>query len=350
MRTQSCVNAYKGGRTPPKRDRTRSNDESAKQSRERLEARLKTAREELARLDQELTALGFDSSGLPLQGAQGRYEEDNLALNDESATAITLWAHDITAQPGETYRYALRVRVTNPLFGKAAQVPAEQVEATTSPVLTSEPSDWSDPIAVPMQTVYFVTSGSDGGALGGIGDRTSATIEVYRFYYGFWRMAELSLAPGEPVQAELEMPEGLQTFTVGTDAAKGAATVTGQESVSSMLDFTSDTVLLDVAVAEAGGGQRWVNVFLATGGEVEVRDPSLDEGSDERLRYSESARHGAAGVLGKPGYRPGQPAEGGSSKRGGRGAPSSSDRRDERERDGRDERPEQPSMPGTIPT
>ncbi|MCA9293975.1 MAG: hypothetical protein KDA20_09190 [Phycisphaerales bacterium] len=329
-----------GGARKPSRDRSRTSEDN-KQSKERLEARLNTAREELARLDQELADLGFDPAGLPLQGAQGQFEEDNLALNDETASTITLWGHDITAQPGETYRYALRVQVTNPLFGKADQVPAAQAAQTTAPVLTSEPTNWSPPINVPRQSMYFVTSGSDGGGLASIGDRTTATIEVFRFYYGYWRMAELSLAPGEPVEARLELPDTLRTFTLETDTAKEMTVVTGQEPSPRALDFQSDTQLLDVAVAEAGGGERWVNVFLATDGEVVVRDPATDEDSDDRLQYAESARHGAVGTLGEPKYQPGGASVGSSSRSGQRDRQPPN--RDERRRD---ERPTGPTPTG----
>ncbi len=304
-----------GGRSGGRRNTTKNTQRSQaareKEIREQLEIRLKDKQEELTQVDAQLEELGFGPAGLPLGGEDETFQELSLALIDDAEDApseITLWAHDLTAREGETYRYALSVRVTNPLFGKAEQVPAEQVSQASTATLVSAPTDWSSPIEVPTQTMYFVTSGRDANAVGGLGSKTSADVEVFRFFYGYWRMEALTISPGESLATAIELPDTLVTYTLVMKDGAEMPIVEGSEPMPVTLSFESDTVLLDVAVtgtAKTQNDQRRTNVFLSEGdGRVVVREPRTDEDADDRLRYSESAQHGTAGVVAEPVYTP----------------------------------------------
>ncbi|MFI4917334.1 MAG: hypothetical protein ACIAS6_12615 [Phycisphaerales bacterium JB060] len=169
---------------------------------EQIEARI-------ADLDAQIRALGYDpQTGQPIAVAGFTDETvDERLLEDDNAR---LWAHDVTAQPGKTYRYRTRLAVNNPMFGREPVLIEEQRPLAASPVLFSEPSAWSNPVVVAPKTAFFLASASDGrgGALGP--NEPSASIEVFTFYYGYYRRSTLTLRPGEMVATEADMPDDLR--------------------------------------------------------------------------------------------------------------------------------------------
>lgn len=80
----------------------------------------------------------------------------------------------------------MRVVVNNPLFAKEQFLSDAQKPAAASPTTEGEWSGWSSPISVERDRHFFVVSGSENDALGN-GPR--AAVEVYQFYYGYWRRA-----------------------------------------------------------------------------------------------------------------------------------------------------------------
>ena len=73
---------------------------------------------------------------------------------------ITLWAHDVTARPGATYRYRVVVTLLNPLFNRDSQLNDEQREAYADRLgLESQTSDWIE-VAVPPARRFFLVSAS----------------------------------------------------------------------------------------------------------------------------------------------------------------------------------------------
>jgi hypothetical protein len=63
---------------------------------------------------------------------------------------------------------------------------------------------------VAPRTAFFLTSASEGrgGALGP--SEPSASVEVYTFYYGYYRRSTVTLRPGDMVVAEADMPDDLR--------------------------------------------------------------------------------------------------------------------------------------------
>jgi len=91
-------------------------------------------------------------------------------------TYATVWAHDLSVRPGETYQYRMRVSIFNPVYGQGNCEPREDRWA-----LALE-GEWGKPSAevhVPkLVHFYFV---------GTFGDR--ANLELHRWMHGQWVIA-----------------------------------------------------------------------------------------------------------------------------------------------------------------
>lgn len=174
--------------------------------------------------EQEMIELGYDpETGAPIEAAGfADTTVDRRLLEDSQAR---LWAHDATAQPGKTYRYRTRLVINNPMFGREPVLLEKQHALAASPVMFSEPSPWSDAVVVAPTTAFFLTSANDGrgGALGP--SEPSATVEVYTFYYGFYRRATLTLRPGDLVAAEADLPADLRLPVLADAGERGVEPV-----------------------------------------------------------------------------------------------------------------------------
>ncbi|MCH7792082.1 MAG: hypothetical protein IID31_07375 [Planctomycetes bacterium] len=170
-------------------------------------------RKEIAieKLKDELRALGhaFADDPDPLD-EQDRFNDprDRTPLLEDDA--VRIWAHDITAEPGVTYRYRIGVVMNNPVFGRHPVMHEDQKVLADQPLALGEMSRWSQPVEVDRKAYFFVTNARapEREALA----RTRATVDVFRFYYGFWRKGTTSVHPGDLIVATVEIPENLYTF------------------------------------------------------------------------------------------------------------------------------------------
>lgn len=127
----------------------------------------------------------------------------------------SVWVHDFTAEPGVAYRYRVRYGVNNPLFKRERSLGSEDPEVlalAADPIVESDWSGWSTPVSVGRSSYFFVTSARDQGQLGQ--SASSATAEVFRMFYGYYRKHTISLEPGDAVQGEFRLPEDLPLFDV----------------------------------------------------------------------------------------------------------------------------------------
>lgn len=198
-----------GGRGPrgPRQGEPGGQPESRQM--QRLRQQKEQLEGQIAEIDAEITELGYDpETGAPIEVAGFEDTTDDARLLEESQAR--LWAHDVTAQPGKSYRYRARLAVNNPMYGREPVLLESQRPLAASPIIFSEPSEWSDPVVVAPKTAFFLTSASDGrgGALGP--SEPSASIEVYTFYYGYYRRSTLTLRPGDLVSTEADMPDDLR--------------------------------------------------------------------------------------------------------------------------------------------
>lgn len=191
--------AREGGREPAAPDRRTA---PLRRQLEELERRL-------SQLDEDIRGLGYEpATGEPLPVDQySDIIEDTRLLE---ATRARFWAHDVTAEPGKTYRYRARIAVSNPMFGRAPVLVESQRPLAARPVLFSEPSPWSAPVVVSPRVAFFLANASDGRG-GGMGPtEPTATVEIYAFYYGYYRRSTATLRPGDMLSTRADMPEGLR--------------------------------------------------------------------------------------------------------------------------------------------
>lgn len=167
-----------------------------------LEGRVKNLTDQLRKVDERIIALGYDPETGGKREALAAAAQTFRALLDDAA--VRLWMHDLTAEPGKTYRYRMHVAVNNPLYGRGAGLVADQQERSRQAVVLGEPSAWTDPVTVPPQTCYFITGASTAGELGG---SVRATAEVYRMFYGFYRRGTVNLEPGDVIASDVRLPD-----------------------------------------------------------------------------------------------------------------------------------------------
>ena len=177
-----------------------------------LERKIAQYQERLAALTGEEQVTERTTSGA---GAGG----DMLGGQD-----VVVWAHDITVEPGKTYRYRVRVDLYNPFFARTLDLMPAQQDLAHTLTLQSRPSEWSREMkAIPPLKVWVTKAvGPDVDRRTGDLGMGQATIEVYRFFWGRWWMESFPLEPGDRVGWERDLRQadattGPQTIDYGTD-------------------------------------------------------------------------------------------------------------------------------------
>ncbi len=190
-----------GGGGGSTRDPGRLND----QKRQNLQLAIEKQQRIRDRIVDQLDELGV-SLEEDQNAGKGKSEAEKPLPGLLDAEDLAIWVHDVTAEPGRTYRYHIRAVVNNPLFGRGLYLSESQQEAAKSAVIEGPWSAWSEPIVVAEPQQYFVVSASENDNLGN-GPR--AAVEVYKFYYGYWRKGSATLEPGDTIHANAKLPEGL---------------------------------------------------------------------------------------------------------------------------------------------
>ncbi len=145
------------------------------------------------------------------------------------AEELPVWVHDFSAEPGKTYQYRMRVVLNNPLFGRDAYLSDSQKTVAQVPTLEGDWSAWSSPIEVETDRHFFVVSASEDDRLGS-GPR--AAVEVYEFYYGYWRKGSTTLEPGDTIHARAKLPKNLLLWDPGMLSDFGRAQTMGRNPLS----------------------------------------------------------------------------------------------------------------------
>lgn len=309
------------GRTPGSTgspDRPDANDRNRRRI-EQLRADIEEVRKQLADLGESAAAPGAGATERP--GA--RAEAPALFEQD----AVQLWAHDLGVEPGETYRYRTRVVVNNPLFRKGGMLDEsnETLQAAAEePFARSEWSEWSEPVVVGAREYFFVAGADAGGVLGG--GRPTASIEVYRLFYGHYRKSNLTLTPGDPVEASIRTPDGLYFIDTAVVEPKAAADLfaaaeppgslpAGISQATGRLDIDLGAYVLDVAVQpipvmDAFGNPRTVTGVLLRDreGRVVSRTAWLDTSGPVYALVSRSEAASSDAALREPGQPVAGPA------------------------------------------
>ncbi|MFW5682996.1 MAG: hypothetical protein ACOC1G_08330, partial [Phycisphaeraceae bacterium] len=204
------------GRAP--RDFDRRGDNADRRESDPMFAELRELQRENVRLERErrdiLEDAGADAQALfPTRDLPGQdperdpeqdperdaEQEPSQEEQDWLDQEVRIWAHDITVEPGRTYRYKLVASVVNPLFAETNLVP-EQREANRDRLLLQpdeqaiEEMPWADPVDVDPVLQFFLVNGNVNLGM--------AEIEVWRPYNGRWVVGEFSLRPGDRIGGE----------------------------------------------------------------------------------------------------------------------------------------------------
>jgi len=269
-----------------------------------LEARLELLRKQEQSLLEELKTFGVDGEGKLLDAAeQSKFTEPLDSLSQPSSLRVTLWTHDLAVIPGKTYRYRSRVTLTNPFFGQEAQLPADQRSLAQGLTIMSEFSPWSEPVFVEPKVVYFVRNASpaDNAAFN---VEARASVDLFEFYFGYWRRASANVNPGDAFSAIVDLPE-LKTWEITRDDS-GAPFVGEATELEKSRRIMSDVFLLDVAGLPGGGPQQRVSeVYLGLDGGSRIAMRTVESGAiDKDPIYAllrDSADKGKQAILREPG-------------------------------------------------
>ncbi len=233
-------------------------------------------------------------------------------MSHPDAGQFTLWTHDLTARPGATYRYRARVRVTNPLFGQTDGLVDEQKSLAQNIAIDGAFSEWSDPIVLPEERVLILQAASEPSTTG-LASPARASVELFEFYYGYWRRVEVGLEPGDTAAGTITLPEGLVTYEITTDES-GRRSIAQQTPVERNRPLQMDTFLLGVASAWSKDKAIAQAAFAQGADRILLRVPSNDPSTAAlREALAKSARSAERGVARLPGSSPwgGPPAPGG---------------------------------------
>ncbi len=250
------------GDLPGRRDT--AEDQQNKKLRISLTRNLRRIQQRITQLEQDLKIWLPDA------------DDDDEVQDEQDNGKIVVWGHDLFVEPGETYRYRITLKLYNPFFAKKRSLTEEQEHLAESFSLSSDPSDWSEPITVEPRLQVYITSatapGQRRGAIGGLG-LGQVTAEVYKYFDGRQWMGTFKVQPGEHIGA-LQMQrlgDGQPPFEV--DFSTGWY----------VLDIVAD---LDASRSDARNSGLAATVLLQNARDaekIEFRDPRTD-GSDARRR------------------------------------------------------------------
>tara|TARA_R110000744_G_scaffold89139_6_gene173424 strand:+ start:1202 stop:3166 length:1965 start_codon:yes stop_codon:yes gene_type:complete len=164
-------------------------------SNDRSKARIEKIEEQIQAIKADLENLGVVSQASLADSATDILDHE----------FVQLWAHDIGAKPGATYRYRTRVVLNNPYFRKGPyldEADDAQQALTIEPFSKGQWSDWSDAVDVGAKEFFFVTEANQ--PLNNA-EPPQAKIELFSMYYGFYRRSSMTIEPGQPLLANLRI-------------------------------------------------------------------------------------------------------------------------------------------------
>lgn len=185
----------------PREDRReRRGGAITRQDRDKPEDRRPPVRQPAAPTDGGMPGMGMPGMGMPGMPGMGmglgepgmaptrttvattKYDVEKDYIN---AKKITFWAHDGQVEPGEIYRYRLRVGFFNPVAGHDNWVMPDQAQTALQRVLWTSWIEPRDVARIPQRILFFPKQG--GG---------SVLVEVYRWQQGRWFTHSFPAFPG----------------------------------------------------------------------------------------------------------------------------------------------------------
>ena len=299
--------------TPPQTPKETKEAPNITSQRNRLNTEIKAIEKEIATLEADVTKLSAVQGG-DTASATGA----SLLASDE----VRFWVHDCTAQPGEKYRYRLRVGVNNPLFGRGALLKDEQKPAAEASIVRGPWSEWSSQVEVDRSEYFFVTSVTPRSELG----EARASVELFKFYLGYYRKQTAGMNIGDPLVRALPLTHALAaTLAVNPQQPAAPAVpaaqpptgrenppqqpVTPPEAAAPAIDFVipdrirvaTSVLLLDVAQVPGNAGAAvFAAILRDANGSIVIKTAENERDSALYKRLELSFKAGEAAAVAKP--------------------------------------------------
>ena len=213
-----------GGRQNTNPRPSNNNQDAERRKEERrvasLQRQIDQKKDQIAELEKQLADLGFPVTSADneprVNEPSAADETDGYFLGNE---AYRVWVHDLDVVPGAVYRYRMRVKVNNPIYGKDRQLdPAQDdMKLAQEPYAYSPWSAWSKSVMVGRKSYLFLSNAEEARRTGGGialigGDSARVSAEVFHMYYGHYRRGSMTLEPGDMAATDVRVPEDLYLF------------------------------------------------------------------------------------------------------------------------------------------
>ena len=167
-------------------------------------------------------------AGRPSINTAGEDGEQSFRIEEDTDLSalkeLLFWAHDDTTEPGNKYRYRIRIGVFNPLAGKNWFSRA-QSNLRNQTVLWSGFSEATETVDISPRLAIFPKDVRES-------DKT-VTVQISKYQLGQWHSSDFRVKPGEVIGKKLSAPKRTSLATAKDE--------------TEFLDYTTDAVLIDIA-------------------------------------------------------------------------------------------------------
>ncbi|MEX0774736.1 MAG: hypothetical protein WD042_03365 [Phycisphaeraceae bacterium] len=183
---------------------------------------------------------------------------------------LDLLAHDLTVQPGASYRYRFVVGLFNPLFRQQID-PEQRKKMENLLAQVSEPGEWSERVNVAPEMYYFFVGASNNGRTG--------------------RWVVWKLFGGQYIK---------EIFEVQLGDAVGGTTSRTYEGMSVQVPMQAPVLLVDIAQERGSMDNTRAVLLNKNSGQLGERMIGEDRDNAEHQRLREEERMAAAAAAPKP--------------------------------------------------
>ncbi len=165
---------------------------------------------------------------------------------EEMTEPLLFWSHDDTVEPGNTYRYRIRLGVFNPLAG-TNKLKSDSESYKDEVIIWSNFAD-AGTIEIPDRLYFFATDMREAA--------NSVIVEVFRYAMGYWYSKQYVVEAGEVI-GKVDSPEETKPGNDTQESAMQQATIV---LIPEMVDFKTKAMMVDTSeVRDWTGGRNLRN-------------------------------------------------------------------------------------------
>ncbi len=159
---------------------------------------------------------------------------------EEMTEPLLFWSHDDTVEPGNTYRYRVRLGVFNPLAG-TSKLKSDSESYKDKVIIWSNFAE-AGTIDIPGRLYFFATDIREAV--------NSVFVEVFRYAKGYWYSKRYIVEAGEVI-GKLDVPEEESNEDIEKQGSQAASVL-----IPETVDFRTKAVMVDTAAVEDWTGGR----------------------------------------------------------------------------------------------